>query len=430
MLSKRVWLLVGILGLTTAYGSSQTKVTISYRQAPIVQVLISLAAAGQMNIVIAPEVQGEVSLQLTEVSWQTAIELVAELANLQIQRRDNLLLVSGIIRDNLSPNLSQHNFAASKAGTLTQHMAILNYADARQVAEKLTSLQPPLLTAQGKITVEAERNQLLIWDNSSVFPGIKLWLDRQDQPLPQIEISAQIINIDEEYLHELGVAWQAVNRLGQNTSTISMPLGISRPSFVAGVTIAHIRGDLLRLELSALEQEHKVEIIASPRLITANRATASIKQGMEIPYLVARKRDEIPTVEFREAVLGMEVTPELIGEHRVRLKIHLSQNVPSSRLQTSQEGTPPSINKQEIDTEVIAQNGETLALGGIFQQQRTLGEERVPILSDIPGLGALFRHDKHQHKKRELIIFITPILRLPQTFSTAPRIANWNVDDE
>ncbi len=158
-----------------------------------------------------------------------------------------------------------------------------------------------------------------------------------------------------------------------------------------------------------MEQENQIEIIASPRLFTSHQQTASIKQGTEIPYEVSAGNSGATSIEFKEAILGMEVTPSVLGNGRIQLKIRISQNVPGRSIQTGKSAVL-SIDKQEIETQVTLKDGQTLALGGIFQQQRTQGKNQVPLLGNIPLISALFRHQSQEHKKRELVIFITPRL--------------------
>ncbi|TNK24468.1 DUF2531 family protein [Escherichia coli] len=170
-----------------------------------------------------------------------------------------------------------------------------------------------------------------------------------------------------------------------------------------------INGRLLDLELSALEQKQQLDIIASPRLLASHLQPASIKQGSEIPYQVSSGESGATSVEFKEAVLGMEVTPTVLQKGRIRLKLHISQNVPGQVLQQA-DGEVLAIDKQEIETQVEVKSGETLALGGIFTRKNKSGQDSVPLLGDIPWFGQLFRHDGKEDERRELVVFITPRL--------------------
>lgn len=189
----------------------------------------------------------------------------------------------------------------------------------------------------------------------------------------------------------------------------SVGLPVENSAITAGFHLARISGRILDLELSALEQENQVEIIASPRLLTAHLQTASIKQGTEIPYEVSSGSSGATSIEFKDAVLGMEVTPKILPNGRITLTLQISQNMPGRSIKQG-EGEALAIDKQEIKTQVTVKDGETIVLGGIFQRQRNQATDKVPGVGDIPLLGSLFKHSNQQHKRRELVIFITPTL--------------------
>ena len=165
-------------------------------------------------------------------------------------------------------------------------------------------------------------------------------------------------------------------------------------------------GEILDLELSALEQENKAEIIASPRVTTANQQTAYIEQGSEVPYLESSSSGAT-SVSFKKAVLSLQVTPQITPDNKVILDLIITQDSIGDVVQTS-TGSAISIDTQEIATQVLVENGETLVLGGIYQQRITNSVTKVPILGDIPYLGALFRSTVDQNDKVELLIFVTP----------------------
>ncbi|EDM3627068.1 hypothetical protein CSM14_10945 [Salmonella enterica subsp. enterica serovar Adjame] len=194
-----------------------------------------------------------------------------------------------------------------------------------------------------------------------------------------------------------------------DVTTLSSDLFVAAATSRVGFNIGRINGRLLDLELSALEQKQQLDIIASPRLLASHLQPASIKQGSEIPYQVSSGESGATSVEFKEAVLGMEVTPTVLQKGRIRLKLHISQNVPGQVLQQA-DGEVLAIDKQEIETQVEVKSGETLALGGIFSRKNKSGSDSVPLLGDIPWLGQLFRHDGKEDERRELVVFITPRL--------------------
>lgn len=217
--------------------------------------------------------------------------------------------------------------------------------------------------------------------------------------------------MSETSLRELGVKWRLAEAgsppgSGQIT-TLSSDVSVNDASTRAGFNIGKINGRLLELELSALERKQQVEIIASPRLLASHMQPASIKQGSEIPYQVSSGESGATSVEFKEAVLGMEVTPTVLQHGRVRLKLRISENTPGQVLK-QENGEALAIDKQEIETLVEVRSGETLALGGIFSQKNKTARDSVPLLGDIPVLGRLFRRDGKDNERRELVVFITP----------------------
>ncbi|CDG89063.1 secretin N-terminal domain-containing protein [Xenorhabdus bovienii] len=283
----------------------------------------------------------------------------------------------------------------------------LQYADAGQIAEQLQKNIPALLTKWGKVEHDPLTNSLILEDKFDAITRIKGWLKEVDTPQQQVQITAHIVTSSREALHELGIHWgmaaDPLNRsIGLNRLNLHQSAGNQSHRLV--LNTARIHASLLEMELSALEQENQLDIIASPRLTASHQQPASIKQGSDIPYLVQDK--DKTTIQFKEAVLGMEVTPHILRKGKIRLALKISQNAPG--LPISQGGNENlAIDKQEIVTQVTVRNGETLILGGIFQQKKGASLQKVPYLSDLPLLGALFNQKGEQHSRRELVIFIT-----------------------
>nr|WP_158785182.1 DNA uptake porin HofQ [Pantoea sp. BAV 3049] len=388
--------------------------SLAFDNAPVGEILQALADYQQLNLVVAPDVEGTLSIRLKDVSWPQALALVARLGRLTIEHEDGILLVwPHSLQEERERQQVLRREEAEKSLPLHTLSLTLLHADAARVNASLQAERAKLMTPRGSVTVDARTNSLLLRDTRAALEQTRLWVAALDVPLEQIELAAHIVTITEGSLRELGVSWgmsgeEQVTR-ALRASQLRVDLAATSPALAAGFTFARLDGRLLDLELSALEQENKLEIIASPRLLTSHQQTASIKQGTEIPYEVSSGSSGSTSVEFKEAVLGMEVTPVVQPNGRIMLKLHISQNLPGSTLRSG-DGEYIAIDKQEIQTQVTVKDGQTLALGGIFQQHNAQNKSQVPLLGDLPLIGTLFRHSTSEQKRRELVIFITPRL--------------------
>lgn len=385
-------------------------VTLVVDDVPVVQVLQALVAQENRNLVVSPDVSGTLSLNLTRVPWRQALRTVVTSAGLVLREEGGIFYVHTAAWQREQRERSEQEQARRQldAPLVTQGIPF-SYADAgelQKAAEKL-------LSPKGSLSVDTRTNRLLIRDNQTVVETLQRWAAQMDIPIEQVELAAHIVTINEKSLRELGVKWNLADatdagKVGQLT-TLGSDLSVASATSHVGFNIGRINGRLLDLELSALEQKQQVDIIASPRLLASHGQPASIKQGSEIPYQVSSGESGATSVEFKEAVLGMEVTPVVLPGGRVRLKLHISENMPGQVLQQA-DGETLAIDKQEIETQVEVKSGETLALGGIFSQKNKTGSDSVPGLGSIPWIGALFRHDGKDNERRELVVFITPRL--------------------
>ncbi|MHC9059819.1 DNA uptake porin HofQ [Pantoea sp. y20] len=405
--------LLMLLCLSMPLRANDDRLSLTFDDAPVERILQALADYQQTNLLIAPGVEGRLSLRLDNVGWDRALALVTQLAKLIVVQEEGVLLVYPESWQQQQAQQEKVEREEEKQQTpLEQQTVTLHYASASDIYRSLQA-ERSLMTPRGSVTIDSRTNSLLLRDTAEALRDTERWLKALDLSLEQVELAAHIVTINEEHLRELGVNWgtspaEVVTQALRNP-LLEIPLAVSNPAFRAGVTLGQVSGELLNLELSALEQENQIEIIASPRLFTSHQQTASIKQGTEIPYEVKSGNSGATAIEFKEAVLGMEVTPVVLGNGRIQLKLRLSQNLPGRSVNIG-DNQVLSIDKQEIETQVTLRDGETLALGGIFQQQRTQSEKRVPWLGDMPLLGNLFRQQTDEQKKKELVIFITPRL--------------------
>jgi len=262
-----------------------------------------------------------------------------------------------------------------------------------------------------------------------------------DHPVRQVQIESRIVIASSEFAHAIGVRFGvtglhnkrnilAVSGNSEGASTLNpaidptigplldLPgltdrLNVNLPANIAdagSIGLSFLAGNiLLDLELTALEAEGDGEIISTPRVVTANQSEAFIQQGVEIPYEQAASSGAT-AVQFKDAVLELRVTPLITPDNRVQLELDIKQDSVGEIYQTGRGGSVPSIDTRELSTSVLVNNGETVVLGGIFQDERNRKEDRVPYLSSIPVLGNLFKRRSNETRKRELLIFVTPTI--------------------
>ena len=417
--------LMCFLILWTTYPAAENRnFSLRLKQAPMVATLQQLALEQNTNLMIDDELEGTLSLQLDNVDFDRLLRSVAKIKGLSFyQENDIYYLGKPSQHEQYSEKITEPMAISGSETPLVSTTVKLHFAKASDVMKSLTTGSGSLLSPSGTITFDDRSNVLLIQDDARSLKNIKKLIAELDKPIEQIVIEARIVTITDESLKELGVRWgifnptEAAHRVSGSLdangfSNISNNLNVNfattvTPAGSLALQVAKINGRLLDLELTALERENNVEIIASPRLLTTNKKSASIKQGTEIPYVVTNGKNDTQSVEFREAVLGLEVTPHISKDNNILLDLLVSQNSPGNRVAYGQNEAV-SIDKQEINTQVFAKDGETIVLGGVFHDTITKGVDKVPLLGDIPGIKHLFSKESERHQKRELVIFVTP----------------------
>ena len=415
--------------LWTTYSAAENRVfSLRLKQAPMVATLQQLALEQNANLMIDDELEGTLSLQLDNVDFDRLLRSVAKIKGLSFYQENNIYYLGKPSQyeqyaEKMTEPMAISGESLSSEMPLVSTTVKLHFAKASDVMKSLTTGSGSLLSPSGTITFDDRSNVLLIQDDARSIKNIKKLIAELDKPIEQIVIEARIVTITDESLKELGVRWgifnptEAAHRVSGSLdangfSNISNNLNVNfattvTPAGSLALQVAKINGRLLDLELTALERENNVEIIASPRLLTTNKKSASIKQGTEIPYVVTNGKNDTQSVEFREAVLGLEVTPHISKDNNILLDLLVSQNSPGNRVAYGQNEVV-SIDKQEINTQVFAKDGETIVLGGVFHDTITKGVDKVPLLGDIPGIKHLFSKESERHQKRELVIFVTP----------------------
>ncbi len=407
-------------------------ISLNFQDVPVRTVLQLIADFNNFNLVTTDSVAGNITLRLDGVPWEQALDTVLKVKGLDKRLEGNILLVAPAqeIADRERQTLESKKEVAKLEPLVTEYIQI-NYAKAGEIAALLSADEKTrLLSDRGAVSVDDRTNTLLVKDTAEVIDHIKRMLDVLDIPVKQVIIEARMVTIDDGVDEELGVRWGVTKSSGDGSTSgtiegndtvtddgtvsrgnVDNRLNVNLPAANAAGSIAFqvaklADGTLLDLELSALETENKAEIIASPRVTTANQKEAIIEQGTEFPSN-SSSSSGATTVEWKKAVLSLKVTPHITPDNRVILDLTVTQDTLGKEVKTG-TGTGTAINTQQISTQVLVDNGETLVLGGIYQQTIKKDVTKVPLLGDIPGVGVLFRSTSESNTKRELLIFVTP----------------------
>jgi type IV pilus assembly protein PilQ len=425
-----------------------TKVTFNFQDIPVRSVLQLIADVSDLNIVVADSVGGNLTLRLTNVPWDQALAIVMDARNLDMRENGNVLWIGPTqeiaSREQELLKAQQDRRILEPLVTVLIPMSYSKAVDMKALIEESTNAidtEYGLLSERGSVTVDERTNTLLITDTAERIVEIRQLLTELDYAVRQVQIESRIVIANSEFAHQLGVRFGVTYaHIGSNIGIIAadgnaadvvnpginprddglldlpgypnryqvnLPAPDSNASTIGFSFLSS--NVILDLELSALEAEGEGEVISTPRVITANQAQAYIHQGVEIPYEEATSSGAT-SIQFKEAVLQLKVTPLITPDNRVQLDLNVKQDTVGEIFQTSRGGSVPSIDTREVNTKVLVANGDTVVLGGIFQDEKSSKEEKVPFLGDIPYMGALFRRRGNEVKKRELLIFVTPTI--------------------
>ena len=391
------------------------QVSLVLKDAPTAEVVSYLASEMDKNIVLHQDIGSKSNIRIENSQFDAILKSIAKINQLNIQQENGVYYISEKTKGNLNENIKPLN--EEQKPQLVTRTVKLKYAKASEVIDSLTKGSGAFLNDGGYIHFDERSNSLIIKENAASIKNTLALIQELDKPTEQIAIEARIVTISSKSLQELGVRWgmfsadRSIEGVARNSGRMQ-DLNVNFP-VVAGASatlqVASINSKLLDLELSALEQENSVEIIASPRLLTTNKKLASIKQGTEIPYTIYDRKSETYDISFKEAVLGLEVTPHISENNQILMDLIVTQNSQGQSVGNANSGnTAIAIDKQELNTQVFAKHGETIVLGGVFQHLKSKDSDKIPVLGSIPFLKRLFSYQKDQINKRELVIFVTP----------------------
>lgn len=403
----------------TTSNSREGLINFDFQDVPVRNVLQLLASYSDFNIVVSDQVAGSLSIRLQNIGWQKALDIILQMKSLVKRVEGNVILITTVAE--YEQSLIE---PSQKSPQLLSKTFKLEHIDSLQVINLIRGKEiGPILSKHGSIAALPNTSSVIVTDSSDRIDAVNELLALIDVEKKQVQIEARIVSIKEGYLDELGVKWRytspsqiehsrTLDVSSTSTSGIDHLFNVNLPaSNVGAATLAFQvakfgSGALLDLELSALQRESKAEIISSPRLITTDLTPAYIEQGTEIPYSESSSSGAT-SVSFKKAVLSLTVTPKIMPTHRILLDIDVTQDHPGDVVQTG-TGEAVAVDTQKIGTQVLVNDGATVVLGGIHQNSVTEITEKVPVLGDLPLLGALFRRKYEQKTRSELIIFVTP----------------------
>lgn len=411
--------------------------SINFQDMPVRNVLQLLADYNDFNLVVSDTVQGNLTLRLDSVPWTDVLDIILRVKGLDKRVKGDVVLVAPKAElDRQEKQALEKNRLTEQIGQLESQIVKIHYANASDVAAMIGGEGAvSMLSERGSVAIDERTNSLLLRELPSNINVIKSIIAELDVPVKQVQIEARVVTIKEGNVEELGIRWGVSSTNGNTTIggsiesnlaaagigdgsleiddilNVNLPAISDNASSIAFQVASLGSNTLLDLELSALQNESKAEIISSPRLITTNKKSAYIEQGTEIPYLKSTSSGAT-AVEFKKAVLSLTVTPQITPDNRLILDLDVTQDRVGEVLKTL-EGETVAIDTQRIGTQVLVNNGETVVLGGIYQHSFSNKIDKVPLLGDIPGLGALFRRTYENIGKNELLIFVTPQIITP-----------------
>ena len=407
------------------------KLSLNFQDIEVRSVLQLIADFTGLNLVASDTVGGSITLRLQNVPWDQALDLILKTKGLDKRQIGNVLLVAPADEIAAREKLElETNKQIAELAPVRLDIIQVNYAKAADIVA-LIKEDEELISDRGFVSSDVRTNTISVRETAEKLDEIRRLVSTWDVPVRQVSIEARIVRAQTNVAENLGVRWggaaydvsgdnvftvggsqqslqEARDAAAGNSSTITFPgalavdLGVSgegTSSFAIGWGSDDF---LVDLELSALESDGQAEVVSQPRVVTADRQTASIKSGEEIPYQRASSSGAT-AVSFKEAVLSLEVTPQITPDDKIIMDLVVNQD---SRGEVT--AGIPSINTNQVTTQVLVGNGETVVLGGIFQSQVATQTTKTPFLGDIPYLGRLFKRTEKIDERSELLIFITP----------------------
>jgi type IV pilus assembly protein PilQ len=398
------------------------KISIDFQDVELTHVFRLIADISGYNVVVSPDVKGKFSMKLADVPWDQALDIVLRNYGLSKSIEANIIRIAPTaILAKEEEEIARAKESQEKAGNLVTRVYPINYADVKSMMQTIKDAK--ILTNRGFISVDERTTSIVIRDVDQKHEEYEKIIASLDNPTPQVSINARIVEVTDNLSKELGIQWGALIKPSPQTqiggTTLSKglgdftgkPLAVNLPAAVGAgsggtLGIGYISANALRaldIQLSAAESTGQGKVISSPRIVTMDNQKATIRQGKKIPYETISQ--EGTKTEFVDAALELIVVPHITPEGTILMKVEVKKNE-ADFAQTS--NNVPTINTNEVETLVLINDGDTLALGGIYKKNETQDESSVPGLGKIPILGWLFKKELKKNETTEILVFITP----------------------
>ena len=419
------------------------RISLNFQDIEVRAVLQLIADFTELNLVASDTVTGRITLRLQNVPWDQALELVLKTRGLDQRQIGNVLMIAPAeeISERERQQIEANKQIAELAPLSTEFIRV-RYAKANEVVDLFSAGSEDggsLISARGSVIVDPRTNSLIVTETAAKLTEIRSLIDLVDIPIRQVMIEARIVIAQSSLDEELGIRWggghtNTNTNFGGNALSVSgdtanvsalnqamidgtpgalsypgallVDLGVAEPagSFAVGFTSKDV---FLTAELSALEAVGKGEVVSQPKVITGDKQKASIKSGTEVPYQESSAGGATAT-QFKEAVLQLDVTPNITPDDRILLDLIINQDSIGELVPSGNGGSIPTIDTTQLTTQVLVGNGETIVLGGVFRTEDLEKVLKVPILGDLPVMGQFFRSSSTSRTKTETLIFITP----------------------
>ena len=442
----------------TRAGYKGEKLSLNFQNVEVRAVLQVIADFTGLNIITSDTVTGSLTLRLKDITWDQALDIIMQTKGLDMRKNGNVVLIAP--REELAVKEKQQLESMQQINDLEPlqtEMFQLNYQKADAIKALISDKDGKFLSKRGTAVVDARTNILFVQDTGGRLEEVRRLIRQIDVTVRQVVIESRIVIADDKFGRQLGVRFgmqtgftlnrryaggiggslntqPVVSTSGGTTTTretrtqtpfelasglasagysdapqLNVNLPVVNPAGQLALTLINLgSGNLINLELSALEADSRGKVVSSPRVVTADNQKASIEQGTEIPYVTPGTGNSPATVQFKKAVLRLDVTPQITPDNRIIMTVEIRKDSVGQFVPVQGGGFVPSIDTKNVITQIAVNNGDTAVIAGIYEETLNNDVTKIPFLGDLPYLGYLFKTTNKNIEKTELLIFLTP----------------------